>query len=639
MNVALQRLKQQLKTARQRAVFVFAPESPDKRNELLKAIEQMVPDAIWFSDGDTRHKAVHRYRDALGQNHQQLVLDFQQLIHADALAAITGTVAGGGCIWLILPPQKNAFYDRFLASISSYDQVILVQQWKDLAEHLKALTHLKLPASEQPSLPSDAQQTAIDAMTAQPTITHLIVADRGRGKSTCLGLAIKQAGYHQQAPILVTASHPHAVATLIDHAAGGAQFRAWDRLLRDTSSYGSQLVIDEAAAIPLHILKLLQQHYRVWAVATTIDGYEGCGKGFALRFLTWLQDHTDCRQHRLEQPLRWSTADAVEPWLNELLLLKHPSLVCPPTPLAQYRWHYRHASELAEPLLHQVMTLLLEAHYQSSPNDLRLLLDDPKQMLGLVFSADDLVGVCWVAYEGPLDKKLHEPVLCGQRRIKGELLPQAIGFYRQQPQALNWRWLRIVRIAAHPQLRRHGIASYLLEQLAAAAKNDGIDAIGSSFGVTQEVEEFWRSSTLREIRRGEKKNMASGVVSAIWAVALRPEVHPVLNQLQRLQQAEQDWLQGKAPSTKLAIDDVIIPLLLGFTRGYLPFSNSRFAWWYLLHHRGDHATLKKLGAELFRPNVTSSELAQIYQASSRFQFEQQLRHTISHYLNEHGYSD
>src|SRR5690554_7710742 len=52
-----------------------------------------------------------------------------------------------------------------------------------------------------------------------------------------------------------------------------------------------------------------------------------------------------------------------------------------------------HASQLSEAELTDVIGLLLEAHYQSSPNDLRLLLDDPHQQLLLAHHEKILTGV------------------------------------------------------------------------------------------------------------------------------------------------------------------------------------------------------------------------------------------------------
>ncbi|MGQ4275432.1 GNAT family N-acetyltransferase [Pseudidiomarina sp. E22-M8] len=627
--------RQNLKTARQRAVFIFTPASDHARGELLHHLLKLVPEAVHFSDTQASSKPVHRYRDELGQTYTDVVLDYQQLIHADALAALTGTVSGGGCLWLILPSHSSAFQARLLASSVQFDLVRQVASWPKLIEHFATIAQLKLPTSPESKFPSAAQQSVIDAMCKARKTTHLLLADRGRGKSTAMGLAIKAAGYTTQQQLLVTAPQPQATTALLKHAEGGARFCAWDRLLQDVASYGSELVIDEAAAIPLHILKQLMNRYSVWAIATTVDGYEGCGKGFALRFLTWLQESTICQRHILAAPLRWSHGDSVEPWLNDLLMLTNTQLPSPPQQLAELQWNYVHASELKQATLEQVITLLLEAHYQSSPNDLRLLLDDAQQQLGLLYANRQLVGVCWTAHEGPIATPLQYPVLSGQRRLKGQLLPQAIGFYRQQQACLNWRWLRIVRIASHPQLLRQGIASMMLSKLIEEAKNQAIDAVGTSFGSTAEVTAFWGSTPFVEIRRGQKINMASGEVSAIWALGLTHSSQHLITQLQQLHLAENVWQQKQLPSVRLSVHTIILPLLRGFTDGYLPLSNVRFAWWYLLQHRNDKDSLVTQPRGLFEPDLRVAELVQLNQFSSRSEFENHLRNGIVTYLLEH----
>ncbi|MFC0445342.1 GNAT family N-acetyltransferase [Pseudidiomarina halophila] len=626
-----------LKTARQRAVFIFTPTNTDTRSQLLTQLHQLIPDAVCFSDTPANGKTMHRYRDALGQTSRDVILDYQNLIHADALAALTGTVSGGGCLWVILPSQSSPFQDRLLASVARSELIRHINSWSDLTTHLSAIKELNLALSPPPEFPSKEQQSVIHAMCHTSTTTHLLLADRGRGKSTTMALAIKAAGYNSQRPILVTASQPQAAATLLEHSEGGATFRAWDRLLKDAESYGSTLVIDEAAAIPLHILKELMSHYRVWAIATTVDGYEGCGKGFALRFLSWLQQSTTVQQHTLTEPLRWSATDTVEPWLNNLLMLTETQLPQPPQSLPVLRWNFVHASELSDHALQQVMTLLLEAHYQSSPNDLRLLLDDPRQQLALLYANEQIVSVCWLAYEGPIDSSLSPLILRGQRRLKGQLLPQAIGFYRQQSTCLDWRWLRIVRIASHPQLLRQGIASIMISKLIAEASERGIDAVGTSFGVTEEVAAFWRTTPFVEIRRGQKKNMASGEVSAIWAMGLSQMSQRLITQLQQLHAVELAWQQQRAFSTDLSIEATVLPILRGFAAGHLPLSNVRFAWWYLLRQYGPQKLFDSQPEGLFDPAFEVADLVQLNHFASRSEFEQMLRKNIADYLREQSF--
>lgn len=621
-----EKLLQHLKTARQRAVFLLAPTTAAAQQAFLQELPQRLPHHLWLSDSPAiaTQAAMDRYRDHLGATHSQVVLEFHRHVHADALAALSGTVAGGGCLWLLLPPYQTPFTERLLNAASDFALVNVATTLEELAQQLRRLTQLALPEAAQPSLPSDAQATIIEAMASNMTATHVLLADRGRGKSTTLGRAIVTTFRATELPIWVTGPHPRAVQTLLHEAQGKALFRAWDKLLSEPENFGQRLLIDEAAALPLHVLRELVQRYDVWALATTVDGYEGCGKGFAVRFFTELQQQTKVIRHELREPLRWCAADSAEAWLNQLLLLKPQPLPKFALTSSQLSWRHCSAAELDEDGLSQVMALLLEAHYQSSPNDLRLLLDDPAQQLIIGQQHADIVAVCWAAIEGPLEPALATQVCQGERRLKGQLLPQALGFYRQQFACTQWRWLRIVRIATLPALQRQGLASTLLDTVATQALAQGIDALGTSFGATPELNTFWRKNSFLELRRGQKRNASSGAVNTLWARPLQPHTQPLIATLAQLQQAEQQWYEHQTLATPTpCLTQQAKALLKGFRAGHLPFSNVRFAWVYL--YAVKQLPLTNIQADIAQPERVLAEVAQAHRFSSRGAFENWLR--------------
>ncbi|RUO55222.1 GNAT family N-acetyltransferase [Pseudidiomarina homiensis] len=620
------------KAARQRAVFIFSPAHQHERDLILDQLTQLPSRTLWLSDSARQVAQMHRYRDYLGQNTQHVVLDFQQLIHADALAALAGTVRGGGCLWLVLPPHSSCFQQRLLIHAEQITGLFHCARWQDFLALLNTSAPSLPPASPAPSLPSQDQEAIINTLLEHPTHTHVLMADRGRGKSTTLGLAIRQA--KSTKPIVVTGPRPSALTTLLQEAGANAEFRAWDRLLGDASSHGQTLVIDEAAAIPLHCLQALCNNYQVWAVATTVEGYEGCGQGFVLRFLEWLTQHFQIIRHQLTEPLRWANDDCCETWLNRALLMVSSDRRqrCQP-PSETLRLQFCHASQLDESALAQVMALLLEAHYQSSPNDLRLLLDDPDQHLLLACDDEAILGVTWLATEGPIANDLHTPIMRGERRIKGQLLPQALGFYRQQAQSLGWAWWRIVRIAVAPQHRRQRIGAKMLSATIKHAQQHNVTAIGTSFGVTPEVECFWSDTPLQEVRRGLKKNAASGTVSALWAFGLAPEARAIIDELATLQRLENAWTRGGAAEfAHLATPSLAqhcLAILQGFCGGALPFSDARFAWWLLAHLSGDSRTIAR---DVLQSQQSTAELVRNSSATSRTDLERKLRQEAALFL-------
>lgn len=466
--------------------------------------------ALILDDQSSDRFAMHRYRDYLGTSNTLVVLNFTHAVHADALAALAGTVVAGGVLIINLPAAESAFCQRLLRHAEACERVVRLTPDYTLTDVLQQLSAQPDEHLAVAHFPSNAQQQIITTMLATPQTTHLIMADRGRGKSTTLGAAL--ANYQGTARLVVTAPRRSQIDSLMQYAEGHAEFIAWERLLELPNS-NILLVIDEAAGLPIHILQQLCQRFSVWGIATTVDGYEGCGRGFVIRFLDWLKNHQDFIQHSLEQALRWRNPDPAEDWLNHVLCLREYRL--PITWQDGYQWV--HASTLTDAQLNQVMQLLLEAHYQSSPNDLRLLLDDQRQHLLLNSHNGHLVGVLWVAEEGPVDQRLQADILAGTRRPAGDLLPQALAFKWQLLAPMQWRWWRIVRIAVSVNKRRQGCGSGLLKQLGEAAQQQQIDAIGSSFGAADEVIAFWQANNFQLIHRGVKRQMASGHVNAMVA--------------------------------------------------------------------------------------------------------------------------
>ncbi|WP_127346590.1 GNAT family N-acetyltransferase [Pseudidiomarina mangrovi] len=472
-------------------------------------LDQQTP-LVLDDQADDRY-AMHRYRDYLGANNSLVVLNFQHSIHADALAALAGTVTAGGLLIINLPQHVTAFTERLLRLAEHFTLVIQVSHASALRQAYQRLSQRPISVPLAPTFPTPMQQQIMTAMLNQPECLHLLMADRGRGKSTTLGAALAQ--YSGPERLIVTAPKRSQVNGLLQQANGRAEFIAWERLL-ELPSTAIRLVIDEAAGLPIHILQQLCQRFKVWGLATTVEGYEGCGRGFVIRFLTWLGQQQQYVQHQLEQPLRWRAPDDCEEWLERLLCMRDK----PTSEQWQDGYHWLHASQLRDEQLQQVMQLLLEAHYQSSPNDLRLLLDDERQKLLILCQQGALVGLVWLAQEGPVPAHLHSAIVAGNRRPAGDLLPQALAYNWQQSEPLQWRWWRIVRIAITAGCRRNGHGSALLARIRELAWQHQIDALGSSFGAAPDVLSFWQTNQFELVHRGHKRQMASGYINAMVAL-------------------------------------------------------------------------------------------------------------------------
>src|SRR5690606_31233726 len=84
------------------------------------------------------------------------------------------------------------------------------------------------------------------------------------------------------------------------------------------------LLVDEAAMLPLPLLQHIVRAHpsaRI-ALASTTRGYEGTGRGFALRFLPWLRAlGRPLTELTLTEPLRWAPDDPVERLIQDVLAL------------------------------------------------------------------------------------------------------------------------------------------------------------------------------------------------------------------------------------------------------------------------------------------------------------------------------
>ena len=143
-----------------------------------------------------------------------------------------------------------------------------------------------------------------------------------------------------------------------------------------------------------------------------------------------------------------------------------------------------------------VFALLFAAHYRTTPEDLKRLLDLPQQMLFVAADGARVAGVLSILLESPLPKELAAAVLRGERRPQGRLLLQQL-LTRTGEARFNHPWARISRIAVHPALRRQGIATALIQ----AAQTACPAPLGVSYGHSAELAAFWQTLGFHEVWR------------------------------------------------------------------------------------------------------------------------------------------
>ncbi len=488
------------------------------------------------------------YTQYLGQEYHFLIYNAHTSCRANALMALSGIVTRGGIMILLLPSHpardqnNNDVRDLWLRKqlTQHKNSHWLTPDGFNLGDHVQASN----PAPhcidhEQTRSVSQILKTA----TGKSKVPLVITSDRGRGKTSILGIAAAQM-LKQGHDVIITAPSPITVQNAFKHCRGslaneselaitdnaitlrGVSFKyiAPDALLSQLPK-AKLVIVDEAAAIPSHLLNRICDNYNRLVFSTTIHGYEGSGKGFQLRFLPFLrQTFPRTRQLTLEQPMRWYKDDPLEQfWFNCFLsnplsdtstpgdvITSNKSLVVSKLTTDEM---YANPEKLA-----QAFSLLVNAHYQTTPDDLWRLLSGEHQLL--IGSQGTCLACAAIICDegGNTTNKLSDDIIAGKRRLFGHLLPQNLGLHYQNREIVSSSFIRIVRIAVLPQYQQQGLGSEFLKQLPLLYPTH--DFLGSSFAASSNILNFWNKNDYQTIRLGNRRDASSGEYSAMV-------IHPI----------------------------------------------------------------------------------------------------------------
>ncbi|CAH1391873.1 unnamed protein product [Nezara viridula] len=370
---------------------------------------------------------------------------------------------------------------------------------------------------------------AISEKTLRYTVS--LTASRGRGKSAALGLAVSAAVAFGYTNIFVTSPSPDNLKTFFEFVCKGFDALGYQEhldygLVKSTNdksdealirvnifktnrqtiqyihptdanklSHAELLVIDEAAAIPLPLVKKMLGPYLVF-LSSTINGYEGTGRSLSLKLLQELRTQSNSNSNSdltkssnrtlyeitLEESIRYKTGDPVEEWLTNLLCLNACNIqssvggIPSPSECDLYYinrdtlFSYHKASEM---FLQKLVALYVSSHYKNSPNDLQLLSDAPAHhifcLLGPVDKnmkiLPDILCVLQVCFEGRLTSSFVNETFSAGRKPTGDLIPWTIGQQFLDRNFPSLPGLRVVRIATHPDYQSMGYGSRALSLL------------------------------------------------------------------------------------------------------------------------------------------------------------------------------
>ncbi|BFG01397.1 RNA cytidine acetyltransferase [Drosophila madeirensis] len=361
-----------------------------------------------------------------------------------------------------------------------------------------------------------------------------LTAARGRGKSAALGLSIAAAVAFGYVNVYVTSPHPENLITLFEFVLKGFDALEYQehadytiirstnadykkaiirinitRSSRQTIQYiapsdthllnaADLLLIDEAAAIPLPLVKKMIGPYLVF-MASTINGYEGTGRSLSLKLISQLQKENNARPPlKLDESIRYQENDDIERWLINLLCLDAstvPSISsgCPTPDACELYYIDRDAlfsyHKAAESFLHRLVSIYVSSHYKNTPNDLQMMSDAPAHhlfcLLGPVQRLDQLpeiLVVIQVSLEGQISSKSISESLGRGKKAAGDLIPWNIAEQYGDVDFPKLCGVRIVRVATHPNYQRMGYGKRAIQLLKDyyAGKHTNLDLSGST---------------------------------------------------------------------------------------------------------------------------------------------------------------
>lgn len=451
----------------------------------------------------------------------------------------------------------------------------------------------RFPIAAYEACLTDDQAGAVAALESLFETDQAVIleANRGRGKSSAAGIAAGSFA-HEGTDVLVTAPDVRNAAELFartaelieslendrsdseapndserdgnairTNAGGRVQFLDPSAALEviqtngDCSSQAERfepeiVIVDEAAALPVSMLEGFLEADRV-AFATTVHGYEGAGRGFSVRFRDRLEESShDVTDRSLTDPIRYAAGDPIEVWsFRALGLDARPPVAQLVRDASPESVEYRRLEPTDlltdESLLREAFGLLVLAHYRTEPNDLARLLDAPNLEARALVHDGHVVSIAMLAREGNLSSDIRAKMYEGSR-IRGNMLPDILTSQLRDENAADPAGIRVVRIATHHAARSRGLGSTLLARIREEFEPQ-VDWLGTAFGATPGLLEFWRANGFNSVHVSTTRNETSGEHSVLM-------LSPTSDRGRGLADRHADWFARRFPA--LCVDSL-----------------------------------------------------------------------------------
>ena len=523
---ALHTLTAQMKREGIRRLLVLSGEEGWCFDHALKLRDALPGDWLWISpqpDAEN-HCSPSALQTLLGREFRHAVFDARHGFDAAAFAALSGTLKAGSWLVLLLPvweewenqPDADSlrwsdcpdpiatphFVQHLKRVLTADNDAILWRQNQPFS-----LAHFTPRTDWHPATgaPQPEQQQLLQQLLTMPLGVAVVTAARGRGKSALAGQLISRIA----GSAIVTAPAKAATDVLAQFAGEKFRFIAPDALLA-SDEQADWLVVDEAAAIPAPLLHQLVSRFPRTLLTTTVQGYEGTGRGFLLKFCARFPH---LHRFELQQPIRWAQGCPLEKMVSNALVFDDENFTHTPqgniviSAFEQTLWRIEPETPL------KVYQLLSGAHYRTSPLDLRRMMDAPGQHFLQAAGENEIAGALWLVDEGGLSQELSQAVWAGFRRPRGNLVAQSLAAHGNNPLAATLRGRRVSRIAVHPARQREGTGRQLIA--GALQYTQDLDYLSVSFGYTGELWRFWQRCGFVLVRMGNHREASSGCYTAM----------------------------------------------------------------------------------------------------------------------------
>ncbi|RLE77735.1 MAG: tRNA(Met) cytidine acetyltransferase [Thermoprotei archaeon] len=561
----------------------------------------------------------HEIRKILGLTYDIAVLDLINNLEPNDIGRLSGIVRGGGFYIFImarlsdyekiitrfqrtlLTPQykiediRHIFSRRFIRKLFEHDGIAIydIDEKKFLKRFKIKRKYRKVEYTGKPfeippktRLPRKAYELALTAdqvevlrlleeLYEKPRkgegIAIVITADRGRGKSSVVGIGLAALAHKLRKAkgrtrIIVTAPNEYNVQPLfmlakktLEELKHSLTITEKDGVITALKSKGIEIeyynpleasrrkadivAVDEAAGLQVPMLFNIMNRFDRVIFSSTIHGYEGAGRGFSVRFLGRLKKMENIRvyEYEMEQPIRFSENDPIEKWAFDTLLLDaEPAVLTREDDkyierlnVSYYKPELEEFFLEKEEELRQFIGIYIMAHYRNNPNDLGMMMDAPHHTVrALKLPNGKIVASLEIAEEGPLLDELAKESARGAW-IAGNIIPDRVIKHYKLLDFGKFKGWRIVRIAVHPSAMGRGLGSKLLSELEKEAIDAGYDWVGAGFGVTEELLNFWIKNGYIPVHISPDRNPVSGEYTILVIKPLNDEAKKYISYIAR----------------------------------------------------------------------------------------------------------